>query len=277
MPARSACGRRPPRRLQAWVILREKGGRRARGEPRLHGFEPAFMSRRAHVTARSDLEAVGCRTLVRSTRMRIHPAAVPIRRRGPRGRRRVEVRTAAHRARAHGVAPRGRSRRSVPRRVRLRARRRGRFTTPRRASPAPWSSSGCEPGDRVATLIENSPEATLAWWGILTAGAVAVPVNTAYKGSYLRPPARRLGVEGARRRGVAGRPPRPRAARSGRPRPRHRDRRHRRARSPGGDRDTTGRRCSPPIRPRRRSTCGRATSPPSSTPAARPARRRAAC
>ncbi len=42
------------------------------------------------------------------------------------------------------------------------------------------------PGDRVATLIENSPEATLAWWGAITAGAVAVPVNTAYKGSYLR-------------------------------------------------------------------------------------------
>jgi len=44
---------------------------------------------------------------------------------------------------------------------------------------------GVAPGDRVATLIENSPEAALAWWGILTAGAVAVPINTAYKGSYL--------------------------------------------------------------------------------------------
>ena len=45
---------------------------------------------------------------------------------------------------------------------------------------------GVAPGDRVATLIENSPEAMLAWWGAITAGAVAVPVNTAYKGSYLR-------------------------------------------------------------------------------------------
>ncbi len=45
---------------------------------------------------------------------------------------------------------------------------------------------GVAPGDRVATLIENSPEATLAWWGAITAGAVAVPINTAYKGSYLR-------------------------------------------------------------------------------------------
>jgi crotonobetaine/carnitine-CoA ligase len=44
---------------------------------------------------------------------------------------------------------------------------------------------GVAPGDRVATLVENSPEAMLAWWGILTAGAVAVPINTAYKGSYL--------------------------------------------------------------------------------------------
>ena len=45
---------------------------------------------------------------------------------------------------------------------------------------------GVRPGDRVATLIENSVEATLAWWGAIRAGAVAVPVNTAYKGEYLR-------------------------------------------------------------------------------------------
>ena len=45
---------------------------------------------------------------------------------------------------------------------------------------------GVGPGDRVATLVENSIEAVLAWWGIVRAGAVAVPVNTAYKGEYLR-------------------------------------------------------------------------------------------
>ena len=45
---------------------------------------------------------------------------------------------------------------------------------------------GVEAGDRVATLVENSPEALLAWWGIVLAGAVAVPINTAYKGEYLR-------------------------------------------------------------------------------------------
>ncbi len=45
---------------------------------------------------------------------------------------------------------------------------------------------GVSPGDRVATLVGNSIEATLAWWGIIWAGAVAVPINTAYKGHYLR-------------------------------------------------------------------------------------------
>jgi len=45
---------------------------------------------------------------------------------------------------------------------------------------------GIRPGDRVATLVENSPDALLAWWGALLAGAVSVPINTAYKGEYLR-------------------------------------------------------------------------------------------
>ncbi len=45
---------------------------------------------------------------------------------------------------------------------------------------------GVQPGDRVATLVENSAEALLAWWGAQFSGAVAVPVNTAYKGEYLR-------------------------------------------------------------------------------------------
>jgi crotonobetaine/carnitine-CoA ligase len=45
---------------------------------------------------------------------------------------------------------------------------------------------GIQPGDRVATLMENSPEALLAWWGTVLAGAIAVPINSAYKGDYLR-------------------------------------------------------------------------------------------
>ena len=39
--------------------------------------------------------------------------------------------------------------------------------------------------DRVATILENSPEAVVAWAGIVLGGRIAVPVNTAYKGSYL--------------------------------------------------------------------------------------------
>ena len=45
---------------------------------------------------------------------------------------------------------------------------------------------GVERGDRVASLIENSNEAMLAWWGIVGGGGIAVPINTAYKGEYLR-------------------------------------------------------------------------------------------
>jgi crotonobetaine/carnitine-CoA ligase len=45
---------------------------------------------------------------------------------------------------------------------------------------------GVRQGDRVATVIENSPEALLSWWGAIRGGFVAVPVNTAYKGEYLR-------------------------------------------------------------------------------------------
>jgi crotonobetaine/carnitine-CoA ligase len=45
---------------------------------------------------------------------------------------------------------------------------------------------GVAPGERVATLLENSAEAMLAWWGAVRGGFVAVPVNTAYKGQYLR-------------------------------------------------------------------------------------------
>lgn len=49
-----------------------------------------------------------------------------------------------------------------------------------------YAEMGVRPGDRVATLIENSIEGALAWWGVVLAGAVAVPINTAYKGQYLR-------------------------------------------------------------------------------------------
>ena len=51
---------------------------------------------------------------------------------------------------------------------------------------ASLSALGVDVGERVATLLENSAEAALSWWGAVLAGAVAVPINTAYKGEYLR-------------------------------------------------------------------------------------------
>jgi crotonobetaine/carnitine-CoA ligase len=45
---------------------------------------------------------------------------------------------------------------------------------------------GIGPHERVATLVENSPEMVLAWWGTVIGGQVSVPINTAYKGDYLR-------------------------------------------------------------------------------------------
>jgi crotonobetaine/carnitine-CoA ligase len=64
--------------------------------------------------------------------------------------------------------------------------------TAREVADAGWrlanafADLGVRPGDRVASLIENSPEASLFWWGSVLGGAIAVPVNTAYKGEYLR-------------------------------------------------------------------------------------------
>ena len=44
---------------------------------------------------------------------------------------------------------------------------------------------GVGPGDRVATMLESSIEYVSAWFGIVWAGAVDVPVNTEYKGMFL--------------------------------------------------------------------------------------------
>jgi crotonobetaine/carnitine-CoA ligase len=45
---------------------------------------------------------------------------------------------------------------------------------------------GVQPGDRVATLMENSPEGMLSWWGTVLNGGISAPINSAYKGDYLR-------------------------------------------------------------------------------------------
>src|SRR5882724_12444398 len=45
---------------------------------------------------------------------------------------------------------------------------------------------GVRKGDAVATILDNNLEAVLSWFAINKAGAVSVPVNTAYKGEFLR-------------------------------------------------------------------------------------------
>jgi carnitine-CoA ligase len=44
---------------------------------------------------------------------------------------------------------------------------------------------GVSKGDRVATLLENSPAQVVTFFAALKLGAVQVPVNTAYKGDFL--------------------------------------------------------------------------------------------
>jgi crotonobetaine/carnitine-CoA ligase len=48
------------------------------------------------------------------------------------------------------------------------------------------AAHGVVRGDRVASLIENSPEQVVLFFATLRLGAIAVPINTAYKGEFLR-------------------------------------------------------------------------------------------
>lgn len=45
---------------------------------------------------------------------------------------------------------------------------------------------GIKPGDRVVGLLENGPAAVIAWYATNRLGAIHVPINTAYRGEYLR-------------------------------------------------------------------------------------------
>ena len=45
---------------------------------------------------------------------------------------------------------------------------------------------GVRQGDRVASLMENSGEQVVVFFATLRLGAIAVPINTAYKGEFLR-------------------------------------------------------------------------------------------
>jgi carnitine-CoA ligase len=47
------------------------------------------------------------------------------------------------------------------------------------------ASLGVKPGDRVATMLEPTPDYLIAWFACSWMGAVEVPVNTDYKGPFL--------------------------------------------------------------------------------------------
>jgi len=45
---------------------------------------------------------------------------------------------------------------------------------------------GVQPGDRVCSILDNGPDAIFLWFAVNALGAVYVPINTDYKGEYLR-------------------------------------------------------------------------------------------
>lgn len=45
---------------------------------------------------------------------------------------------------------------------------------------------GVGQGDRVATLLDNSADAIIIWFAVNRMGAIWVPINTAYRGNFLR-------------------------------------------------------------------------------------------
>ncbi len=49
-----------------------------------------------------------------------------------------------------------------------------------------WRRYGIVRGDRIATLIENQPEQVVTFFAAAFLGAIQVPINTAYKGEFLR-------------------------------------------------------------------------------------------
>jgi len=56
------------------------------------------------------------------------------------------------------------------------------------ASRIAWGlrDQGIKKGDTVATLLDNGPDAIFVWMAINKLGAISVPINTAYKGEFLR-------------------------------------------------------------------------------------------
>ena len=86
------------------------------------------------------------------------------------------------------------------------------------SSPTPFGARGVVPGDRVAVQVEKTPEALVLYLACLRAGAVYLPLNTAYTLAELAyfigdaeprlivcDPAKRAGLAAAR--GQASAPP----------------------------------------------------------------------
>ncbi len=48
------------------------------------------------------------------------------------------------------------------------------------------AKNGIKKGDKVSVLMPNSDDYVIVWFGILKAGAVMVPINTAYKADFLQ-------------------------------------------------------------------------------------------
>ena len=133
-------------------------------------------------------------------------------------------------------------------------------------------------GDRVATLLENRAEQVVSFFAALKLGAVQVPINTAYKGEFLRHQLADSGakvfiVQGdfaSRAVEVVGAETTPDADALHHRRSARRGDRRRARRSRGRTRSRPGATTAD----RRRRRCGPATSRASSTPRARPARRK---
>lgn len=49
-----------------------------------------------------------------------------------------------------------------------------------------FQKHGMTKGDKISIMLPNCPEYIFIWWGSAKMGAVEVPINTAYKGEFLR-------------------------------------------------------------------------------------------
>lgn len=47
-------------------------------------------------------------------------------------------------------------------------------------------AAGVEAGDRVCSILDTSPDAVILWLALSRLGAISVPINTAFKGEFLR-------------------------------------------------------------------------------------------